>query len=82
MLLTPEKSLCEKNQAIVVSRDKGTRREHRAANPQRQFELRHYKLDGELVRQQTCCDFLLINDSGKKAYFIELKGENIDKAVK
>lgn len=43
MLLTPEKSKCERNQAIVVSQDKGTRREHRATNPQRKFDLRHYK---------------------------------------
>lgn len=34
MLLTLEKSKCEKEQAIVVSKDKGTRREHRATNPQ------------------------------------------------
>ena len=27
------------------------------------------------------CDFLLVNDSSKKAYFIELKGENIDEAI-
>ena len=33
MLLAPEKSKCEKNHAIVVSKDKGTKREHRAANP-------------------------------------------------
>ena len=38
MLLTPEKSKCERNQAIVVSQDKGTRREHRATNPQRKFD--------------------------------------------
>lgn len=42
MLLTPENSKCGKNQAIVVSKDKGTRREHRATNPQRKFDLRHY----------------------------------------
>lgn len=40
MLLSPDASLCEKNQAIVVSRDKG-KVEHRAINPQGQFDLRH-----------------------------------------
>ena len=54
MLLTPKKSKCERNQAIVVSQDKGTRREHRATNPQRKFDLRHYKLDGEVFSQITC----------------------------
>ena len=81
MLLIPENSKCGKNQAIVVSKDKGTRREHRATNPKRQFDLRHYKLDGEVFSQTTCCDFLLVNDSMKKAYLIELKGKNIDDAV-
>ncbi len=81
MLLTPESSLCDKNQAIVVSRDRGEQREHRAKNPQGQFDLRQYKLDGGLFQQTTCCDYLLVNDSRKKAYFIELKGKNIDDAV-
>ena len=81
MLLTLEKSLCEKNQAIVTSRDKGNQRKHRAINPKREFELRQYKLDGDLVKQEKCCDYLLLNDSRKKAYLIELKGGNIDEAV-
>ena len=81
MLLTSGNSLCEKNQAIVVSRDRGAQREHRADNPQRKFDLRHYKLDGVLIQQTTCCDYLLVNDSRKKAYFIELKGGNINDAV-
>ena len=34
-----------------------------------------------MFSQITCCDFLLVNDSTKKAYFIELKGKNIDDAV-
>ena len=81
MLLTPEKSMCERNQAIVVSRDQGNQREHRATNPQKIFNLRHYKLDGEIFNQTKCCDFLLVNDSTNKAYLIELKGGNIDDAV-
>lgn len=81
MLLTLQNSLCEKNQAIVVSKDKGAQREHRVNNPQRKFDLRHYKLDGVLIQQTKCCDFLLVNDSRKKAYLIELKGRNIDDAV-
>lgn len=43
--------------------------------------MRHYKLDGDLFKQTTCCDFLLINDSRCKAYLIELKGGNIEDAV-
>ena len=81
MLLTPEKTLCEKNQSIIVSKDKKSQVQHRALNLERVNDVRHYKLDGDLVKQEKCCDFLLINDTKKKAYFIELKGGNIDEAV-
>lgn len=81
MYLTAEKSLCKKRQAKVVSKDKKQTRIHRAINPGKKFELRHYRLDGEIVENETCCDFLLINDSTQKAYFIELKGKNIDQAI-
>ena len=81
MLLIPEKSLCEKNQSIIVSKDKKSQVQHRAVNPERMFYVRQYRLDGELVKYEKCCDYVLINDTGKKAYFIELKGGNIDEAV-
>ena len=35
MLLTAEKSECEKNQKIIVSRDKGSSCQHRAINDSR-----------------------------------------------
>lgn len=81
MQLTTEKSLCEEKQKLIVSKDKGTSREHRAKNEDGKYNVRHYKLDGDLVRQQKCCDYLLTNDTLKKAYFIELKGRNIDDAI-
>lgn len=81
MILTPEKSLCEKNQAIVVSRDKGNQRQHRGINPQRSLDLRQYRLDGDLFCYTKCCDFLLLDDTKRNAYFIELKGSNVDEAV-
>ena len=81
MFLTPEKTLCGKNQSIIVSKDKGNQVQHRAINPEKIYDVRHYKLDGDLVKQEKCCDFLLINDTRRKAYLIELKGGNIDEAV-
>ncbi len=35
-----------------------------------------------LLTPDTCCDYLLVNDSRKKAYLIELKGGKIDQAIK
>lgn len=81
MLLVGKKSLCDRNQPLVVSRDKGNPREHRAKNPDRRYDLRHFKLDGDLIKNEKMCDFLLVNDSLKKAYLIELKGGNIDDAI-
>lgn len=80
MLLTEDKSQCEIQQKIIVSKDSHTPREHRASNPKRYF-VRQYKLDGDLVKNEKCCDFLLINDSLKDAFFIELKGCNMDEAI-
>ena len=81
MLLTQDKSICEKRQKVVVSKDDKQSRVHRAINPEQKYDLRHYRLDGDLIKYEKCCDFLLLNDSLQKAYFIELKGENIDEAV-
>lgn len=78
-ILEPEKSRCEKNQKWIVSQENN--REHRADNREHQYEVRQYHLDGELIHQEKCCDFLLLNDSKKKAYYIELKGRNVREAV-
>ena len=77
MLLDPKKSLCSTNQSVVISRDKGQKTEHRAENPSGKYSIRHYKLDGVLIQQEECCDFLLLNDTGYKSYYIELKGQDV-----
>lgn len=79
--LLPEKSLCESNQKIIVSRYKGSQRIHRAINPGQKYSVRQYKLDGDIFQNQKCCDFLVLNDTNKNAYLVELKGGNIDHAV-
>lgn len=78
----PEESRCTERQITIVSRDKGNPRMHKAYNRETEpYYVRHYKLDGELVKQEKCCDFLLLNDSLKVAYLIELKGRNIGDAI-
>lgn len=81
MLLDKNRSCCGINQKIIVSKDDGTPREHRAVNPDGKYEVYQFKLDGDLVKNESCCDFLLLNDSLKRAYLIELKGRNISDAV-
>lgn len=81
MLLSEEKSKCEKNQKIIVSRDKGSSCCHRALNINGCSDVRQYRLDGELVIRKTCCDYLVLNDTKQNAYFIELKGSDIKTAI-
>lgn len=46
--------------------------------------VRHYHVDGEVVPKSyegERCDYLLLNDDRKRAYYIELKGSDIRKAM-
>lgn len=66
---------------IFVSAENGC--EHRAHNPDND-SIRQFKLDGEvfpLKAEPQRCDFLLLNDTKKTAYFIELKGTQAKKAI-
>lgn len=48
----------------------------------RQDELSKYKIDGCLINDNGAkCDFLLLNCTLKKSYFIELKGSDLLKAI-
>ncbi|MCM1259021.1 MAG: hypothetical protein NC307_14380 [Roseburia sp.] len=78
MILAEDKSICKKRQKIIVSKENG--REHRANN-KGEDDVRKYKLDGDLVKNEKCCDYLVLNDTKKNAYFIELKGRNVSDAV-
>jgi hypothetical protein len=62
-----------------VSSENG--RTHRGLNENQENEVQHYKLDGDLVKQEKCCDYLLLNNTRKYAYFIELKGGNVGEAA-
>lgn len=66
-------------QSRFVSEENG--RKHIGENPNG-LKCRRYKVDGNILTAQDGkkCDFLLVNDDGKDAYFIELKGSEIDAA--
>ena len=50
MLLDKNRSCCGINQEIIVSKDDGTPREHRAVNPDGKYEVYQFTLDGDLVK--------------------------------
>lgn len=76
-------SICEEKQKIIVSRDSGETRIHRAFNVNDNF-VRHYRIDGVVIMDQNekKCDFLLLNDTKKVAYIIEVKGTDLNTALK
>ena len=46
--------------------------------------VRQYKFDGEVIpkhEQISRCDYILLNDTNPAAYYIELKGSDIKKAI-
>lgn len=74
-------SLCKERQRIIVSRDTGTTREHRAVNENACY-VTQYKIDGDIIRDASIrCDFLLMNEDRRDAYLIELKGSDIEHAL-
>ena len=46
-------------------------------------EIRHFKIDGGVIRgtKVSRCDYLLANDTARRAYYIELKGSDVRKAM-
>lgn len=74
-------SLCEIRQRIIVSKDDGTSRKHRAVNSGR-CNVSHYQIDGNVIKGPTIrCDYLVMNDAKMVAYLIELKGSDIEHAI-
>ena len=81
MPLNGYSSLCEERQRIIVSRDKRTRREHRAVNPD-SCHVSQYNIDGNVVSDSSIrCDYLVMNEDRRNAYLIELKGSDIEHAL-
>lgn len=75
-------SLCLPQASVVVSKDKKQQRVHRAFNLDGD-QLRHYQIDGVVIQSisENKCDFLLIDDTKRTAYLIELKGRHLLDAI-
>ncbi len=73
---------CEPRAPVIVSRDRGQKRTHRAINIELDL-VRHYRIDGKVICALTekKCDFLLLDDTKQTAYLIELKGCHLMEAV-
>lgn len=74
------KSLCGKKQKIIVSRDAGNPQQHIAVNESGCI-VSQYKIDGDVIRDDERCDYLVWNEDKKNIYLIELKGSDLNHAV-
>lgn len=73
-------SLCSKNAAQIVSKDKKNPQYHKGLNPQRAY-VTQYQIDGTVIKTGSRCDYLLMNEDSHTAYLIELKGSDLVKAA-
>lgn len=74
-------SLCAKNAYQIISKDRKNPQYHKAVNKEYN-EVTHYQVDGLVIKDGMKCDYLLINETKKVAYLIELKGSDLVKAAK
>lgn len=79
-ILSGHQSLCDKRQKRIVSKEK--RSSHIAVNKNGQL-VRQYLIDGDVIKDKHVikCDYLVLNDEKKTAYFIELKGSKVLHAI-
>ena len=73
-------SLCAKHAPCIVSKDKGNPQYHKANNTAGAY-VTHYKIDGDVIKTGSRCDYLLLNEETGMAYLIELKGSDLVKAA-
>ena len=53
-------------------------------NNTKRHSIRKFRIDGDVVPKNSNeerCDYLLLNDTDEQAYYIELKGSDIEKAI-
>lgn len=80
MPLKDQTSICSKNAVQIVSKDKGNPQYHKGINSKRAY-VTHDRIDGNVIKNGSRCDYLLINEEALTAYLIELKGSDLVKAA-
>lgn len=70
---------CDSRKTIVV-RDSGNSQEYRVTNVSSK-EFCKIRVDNCLIREGEKCDYLILNCQDKLAFFVELKGQDLKKAL-
>ena len=80
MGLKDYQSHCKKNQKVIVCQDKKNQQKYVAHN--KDFDtVYQYLFDGEVIKEGKRCDYLLLNETKKRLYFVELKGSDLKYAL-
>jgi hypothetical protein len=70
---------CDSRKTIVV-KDSGNKQEYRVTNNNGK-EICKIKVDGCLIKESERCDYLILSCEDKSAFFVELKGHDLKKAI-
>ena len=70
---------CDTRKTIVV-KDSGNKQEYRVTNENR-TEICKIRVDGCLIKDGERCDYLILSCEDKSAFFVELKGHDLKKAI-
>ena len=73
------KEFCDTRKTIVV-KDSGNKQEYRVTNENGK-EICKIKVDGCLIKDGERCDYLILTCEDKSAFFVELKGHDLQKAI-
>ncbi|MEA5551597.1 hypothetical protein VB713_11505 [Anabaena cylindrica UHCC 0172] len=73
------KEFCDTRKTIVV-KDSGNKQEYRVTNDNGK-EICKIKVDGCLIKEGERCDYLILSCEDKSAFFVELKGHDLQKAI-
>ncbi|MFO5491372.1 MAG: hypothetical protein ACLBM6_02240 [Cuspidothrix sp.] len=73
------KEFCDIRKTIVI-KDSGNKQEYRVTNENGK-EICKIKVDGCLIKDGERCDYLILTCEDKSAFFVELKGHDLQKAI-
>ena len=73
------KEFCDTRKTIVV-KESGNKQEYRVTNDTGK-EICKIKVDGCLIKDVERCDYLILSCEDKSAFFVELKGHDLQKAL-
>ncbi len=69
------------NRTEIVLKDKRASSKYTGLNPNNKLSICRHRIDGVIIKEGSKCDYLLLDMTDQKAYFVELKGHDINQAA-